>query len=281
MPPRSRETKLKVLNFEQGSRGGFPSHQAIKSFPRNGFPLAAVLHPQLSVGRDRLVRETLPLVTKVAGALGARLPRSVEMSDLTQAGVVGLLDAADKFDRNKGVQFRTYAELRIRGAILDSLRSLDWVPRSVRRLRRELQSVEGRLQARLGRKPNESELASALEVSIADLQKVQERVRRSEVASQATENFDRVVALTVDPSSPDPEALLERREIVAFLARAIEKLPARERLVLSLYYHEELTMREVGSVLGVNESRVSQIHTKAVETLRRRLRRELRPGSIC
>jgi RNA polymerase sigma factor for flagellar operon FliA len=202
------------------------------------------------------------------------------MSDLTQAGIVGLLDAADKFDRTKGVQFRTYAELRIRGAILDSLRNLDWIPRSVRRLRRELQSAESRLQARLGRKATDDELASALEVSLVAIQKAQERVRRSEIASQPTENFDRVVARAIDQSSPNPQELLERGEIIAVLARAIEKLPARERLVLSLYYHEELTMKEVGSVLGVNESRVSQIHGKAVETLRRRLRRELRPGSI-
>jgi RNA polymerase sigma factor for flagellar operon FliA len=203
------------------------------------------------------------------------------MSDLTQAGIVGLLDAADKFDRTKGVQFRTYAELRIRGAILDSLRSLDWVPRSVRRLRRELQGAEVRLQARLGRRPTDEELASALEVSPGDLRKAQEKVRRSEIASQATESFDRVVAFTSDQRSPDPQELLEHREVVALLSRTIEKLPARERLVLSLYYHEELTMKEVGSVLGVNESRVSQIHGKAVETLRRRLRSELRPRSLC
>jgi RNA polymerase sigma factor for flagellar operon FliA len=202
------------------------------------------------------------------------------MSDLTQAGFVGLLDAADKFDRTKGVQFRTYAELRIRGAILDSLRSLDWVPRSVRRVRREISSAEARLQANLGRKPTDEELASAMKISADDLRTARELVERSEIAF-GTESSDRAVALAVDRNSPDPQALLERREIESLLARAIEKLPGRERLVLTLYYHEDLTMKEVGKVLGVNESRVSQIHGKAVETLRRRLRRELRPGSLC
>ncbi|HEY7699621.1 MAG TPA: sigma-70 family RNA polymerase sigma factor, partial [Vicinamibacteria bacterium] len=184
-------------------------------------------------------------MAKIASAIGSRLPHSVEMSDLTQAGVLGLLDAADKFDRDKGVRFRTYAELRIRGAILDSLRTLDWVPRSLRRLRRELYKAESRLEGRLGRAPNDEELAAAMELSPADVRVARERVRRSEIASGTSETFDRVVALTIDPSSPDPQDLLERREIEELLARSIEKLPARERLVLTLYYHEELTMKEV------------------------------------
>ena len=230
--------------------------------------------------RERLVQETLPLVARVAGAIGSRLPHCVEMADLTQAGVLGLLDAADKFDRAKGVRFATYAELRIRGAILDSLRGLDWVPRSLRRQRRELQSASSVLEARLGREPSDEELASAVEVSPAELRAMRERVRRAEIASGGAESFDRVVALTIDPSSPDPQELLERREIEGLLARAIEKLPARERLVVALYYHEELTMKEVGRVLGVNESRVSQIHSKAVAKLRLRLRNELRPRAF-
>lgn len=231
--------------------------------------------------RDRLVQETLPLVARVASAIGSRLPHSVERSDLTQAGVLGLLDAAEKFDQAKGVRFRTYAELRIRGAILDSLRSLDWVPRSLRRQRRELQRAESLLEAKLGRTPTDEELASVMELSLAELGAARERVRRAEVASFGKESFDRVVALTIDPSSPDPHELLERREIESLLARTIEKLPVKERLVLTLYYHEELTMKEVGRVIGVNESRVSQIHGKAVEKLRHRLRQELRPSSVC
>ena len=199
------------------------------------------------------------------------------MSDLTQAGVLGLLDAAKKFDRAKGVRFRTYAELRIRGAILDSLRGLDWVPRSLRRQRRELHGAESRLESKLGRRPTDEELATSMGLSLPELGAARDRVRRAEVASFRTESFDRVVALTIDPGAPDPHELLERSEIESLLARAIEKLTARERLVLTLYYYEELTMKEVGAVLGVNESRVSQIHSKAVSKLRLRLRRDLRP----
>ncbi len=244
------------------------------------FPLAMFLHFREPVDRERLVRETLPLVARVAATIGSRLPHSVEMSDLTQAGMLGLLDAADKFDRGKGVLFRTYAELRIRGAILDSLRGLDWVPRSLRRKRRELERAESCLQAKLGRKPTDDELATEMELSQRELDAARERVRRAEVASFETESFDRVVALTVDPGSPDPHELLERREIEHLVAGAIENLPSRERLVLTLYYHEELTMKEIGAVLGVNESRVSQIHGKAVSKLRIRIRRALRPGSL-
>ncbi len=168
------------------------------------FSLAVFLHFRVSVNREQLVEEALPLVARVAGAIGARLPHAVEMSDFTQAGVIGLLDAADKFDRGKGVLFRTYAELRIRGAILDSLRSLDWVPRSLRRKRRELQRVEGSLEAKLGRKPTDDELALQMKLSLADLKRTREQVRRAELAFFDTESFNRVVALTVDPDRPIP-----------------------------------------------------------------------------
>ena len=258
----------------------FPLTVPTKRRCLNGFRPGNVLAISRGVNRQRLVEETLPLVSKVAAAVGSRLPHSVEMSDLTQAGVLGLLDAADRFDREKGVRFRTYAELRVRGAILDSLRSLDWVPRSLRRKRRELQQAESSLEAKLGRKPTEEELASKMGLSLEELGVMRERVRRAAGASFDTESFDRVVALTVDPSSPDPHEILERREIEILLARAIEQLPDRERLVLTLYYHEELTMKEVGAILGVNESRVSQIHGKAVAKLRVRLRRDLRPAPL-
>jgi RNA polymerase sigma factor for flagellar operon FliA len=216
----------------------------------------------------------------VAVSLGARLPRSIEMSDLTQAGFLGLLDAAEKFDENRGVRFRTYAELRIRGAILDSLRSLDWVPRSLRRLRRELQNMEDGLEARLGRVPSDEELAAAMNVSVPELRIARDRVRHSEIVSSGDESFERAIALTVDPQATSPQELLERREIELLLAREVEKLPPRERLVLTLYYQDELSMKEVGRVLGVNESRVSQIHSKAIVRLRLRLRNELRPRPL-
>lgn len=218
----------------------------------------------------------MPLVERVASALASRLPREVELSDLTQAGFLGLLDAAAKFDWDKGVRFSTYAELRIRGAILDSLRSLDWVPRSLRRRRRQLQSARHLLESRLGRAPNEEELAVELKLSVSELRTAAEGVRRAEVAA-SSESVDRVVPLLSDPNALDPFRDLEQRETEKLLAAAMAQLRERERLVLTLYYRDELTMREVGRALGVNESRVSQIHSKAIGKLRHCLERALRP----
>jgi RNA polymerase sigma factor for flagellar operon FliA len=229
------------------------------------------------VDREILVRDTLPLVERVASSLASRLPPQVEISDLTQAGFLGLLDAAQKFDWDKGVRFSTYAELRIRGAILDSLRALDWVPRSLRRRRRELASARSLLATRLGREPSEEELASQMNLSVSQLRVTAERVFRSEVASDASERVDRVEPDHSDPTALDPQKLLERRELEILVARAVESLTERERRLLTLYYQEERTMKEVGALLGVNESRVSQIHSKIIAKLRRRMRRELRP----
>ncbi|MGH9322591.1 MAG: FliA/WhiG family RNA polymerase sigma factor [Vicinamibacteria bacterium] len=230
--------------------------------------------------RARLVTEAFPLVHRVASKVATRLPRSVELSDLTQAGFLGLLDAASRFDWDKGVRFSTYAELRIRGAILDSLRELDWVPRSLRRRRRELKVAERELESRLARRPHDEELASAMELTPAELRSVKEQVRRAEAATESAGSLEQMAPFLVDSKALDPEVLLERREVEHLLARAIEKLPPRERLVLTLYYHEELTMKEVGRILGVNESRVSQIHSQAVSKLRLRLRRQLRPSGV-
>lgn len=227
--------------------------------------------------RDTLVRESLPLVHRVAKSLAYRLPRQVELSDLTQAGVLGLIDAAQKFDQKKGVRFSTYAELRIRGAILDSLRSLDWLPRSLRRCRRDLKKAESRLQGLLGRVPGEEELAAELAIPLSELRATRKRVEQAQVACDRTESVDEILPFVADPDAVDPEDLIERRELEELIASAIEALPERERLVLTLYYYEDLTMKEVGEVLGVNESRVSQIHSKVVSKLQRRLHRELRP----
>lgn len=212
----------------------------------------------------------MPLVRRVAAHVASRLPSCIELSDLTQAGFVGLLDAAGKFDESKGVRFWTYAELRIRGAILDSLRGLDSVPRSVRRKRRALDKATAKLEVELGREPRDDELASALQISVQELCKMGERVRFAE-AVQSADGFEVALTHVSDPLG------LEQAEIGALLARSVEDLTERERLVITLYYHEELTMREVGEVLSVNESRVSQIHSKAIQHLRRRFSARLRP----
>lgn len=219
----------------------------------------------------------MPLVRRVALHVASRLPSQVELSDLTQAGFVGLLDAAQKFDVDKGVRFWTYAELRIKGSILDSLRALDWLPRSVRRRRRDIDTASRRLESCLGRAPSEDELAKELSLTTHRFRKMVDEVRRAEVSAELVEGLDGVDVFVRDPKAKNPHELLERRELVALLARGIEGLSKRERLVIALYYHEELTMKEVGRVLGVNESRVSQIHSKAVQALRTRLARHLTP----
>lgn len=218
--------------------------------------------------RDRLVQESWPLVRRVALQVASRLPTQVELSDLTQAGFLGLLDAASRFDEAKGVRFSTYAELRIRGSILDGLRELDWVPRSVRRRRRELEAAVGRLEARLERAPNETELAIELGLSVSDLGRI-------EPVAEMVETTDELDSLVRDPHAIDPHEVLAHRELFRILVDAIDSLNEKERLVMMLYYYEDLTMKGVGEVLGVNESRVSQIHKKAVRTLRRRLGRHV------
>ena len=218
--------------------------------------------------RDRLVQESWPLVRRVALQVASRLPTQVELSDLTQAGFLGLLDAASRYDEAKGVRFSTYAELRIRGSILDGLRELDWVPRSVRRRRRELEAAVGRREARLERAPNETELAIELGLSVSDLGRI-------EPVAEMVETTDELDSLVRDPHAIDPHEVLAHRELFRILVDAIDSLNEKERLVMTLYYYEDLTMKGVGEVLGVNESRVSQIHKKAVRTLRRHLGRHV------
>jgi len=233
----------------------------------------------MNANQQDMVQEYLPLVRRVALHVASRLPSQVELSDLTQAGFLGLLDAAAKFDVSKGVRFWTYAELRIRGAILDSLRALDWLPRSVRRRRRELDAASARLECRLGRPPSDDELASELEVTTNRLRQIIDEVRCAEMSAERVAGVDDVDVFVRDTKGRDPHDLLERRELTTLLVGAIESLDERDRLVMTLYYHEELTMKEIGGVLGVNESRVSQIHTKAVRTLRSRLTAHLHPRS--
>lgn len=234
-------------------------------------------HVTMNASQQSMIQEYLPLVRRVALHVASRLPSQVELCDLTQAGFLGLVDAAVKYDVRKGVRFWTYAELRIRGSILDSLRALDWLPRSVRRRRRELDTASARLECRLGRAPSDAELASELEVSTNRLREIVEKNRYAELSAERVGGVDDVEVFVRDPNGKDPHDLLERRELVALLVRAVEGLDERDRLVMSLYYHEELTMKEIGEVLGVNESRVSQIHSKAVRTLRARIDSHLHP----
>ncbi|HQR39503.1 MAG TPA: FliA/WhiG family RNA polymerase sigma factor [Blastocatellia bacterium] len=228
------------------------------------------------VSKQSLVEDHVSLVRYLATRLSAKLPPSIEVDDLVGAGMIGLIDAAEKFDPSRGIRFRTYAERRIRGAILDHLRSLDWAPRSLRRRARELESAHVQLERERGRAVDVTEVAEYLDIEVGELQTLLHEINATQMASlhNACDN-DSDAAWFTDPiqSLPDspelsPFAQYAREETRAQLAAAIDSLPEKERLVVSLYYVEELTMKEIGTVIGVNESRVSQIHSKAVSRLR-------------
>jgi len=222
--------------------------------------------------RDHLIVHYSPLVKFVAGRVGAGLPSSVDSGDLISSGVFGLIDAIERFDRDHGAQFETFAVPRIRGAIYDGLRQLDWVPRSVRSRARNVEKSLSQLEHQLGRAPTDDELAEHLRISSADLAKW-----LSAIASTTIGPLDRAIAAGAEPMAPDtavsgsPAAVVEDRELSRLMREQIKKLPDREKLVLSLYYDEGLTLSEIGEVMGVTESRVSQIHTKSVLHLRSRL----------
>jgi RNA polymerase sigma factor FliA len=226
--------------------------------------------------RQRLLTEQLPQVRYIARRIHERLPRHVPFEDLVHAGVVGLIDALQKFDRGKHVQFGSYAKFRIRGAILDSLREMDWSPRDLRRQSRRLEEAHDKLRLELGRHPNEPELAKELGIGLPDLQKLLGDISSLEIGSlrfisQDDGKEEDLCEYIPDGRDESPLAQFLRSEMRELLTRAIDELPDKERQVLSLYYFEELTMKEVGMVLGVGESRVSQIHSMAVLRLRARM----------
>jgi RNA polymerase sigma factor FliA len=222
--------------------------------------------------RERLLLEHLPAVRYLARRIHERLPQHVELEDLISAGVVGLIDAFSKFDHTKKVQFKSYAQFRIRGAILDSLRTLDWSPRELRRKGRAVEEAIRSTTQRLGRAPSEQEIAAEMVLTLAEFQQLLGDLKGLEIGSlhmeRTEDSGDQELAYI--PGSPEEDPLFRcpRGEMKQRLADAIEDLPERERLVLTLYYYEELTMKEIGLTLGVVESRVSQIHSAAVLRLR-------------
>jgi RNA polymerase sigma factor for flagellar operon FliA len=234
-----------------------------------------------AVLRKKLVEEHLPEVRYIARRIHGRLPLHVPLEDLIHDGVLGLIEAVDKFDPHKQVQLKSYAKFRIRGAILDSLRTSDWSPRSLRRRARHLKTIRQEMSAVLSRIPTDAELAAQLGMDLSALQTLQSELRGLDLASLQV--FDGHSSLQEDLPFPrqddaaaDPFSLCLRDEMKDHLARAMDGLDERERRVLDLYYRQELTMREAASVLGVTESRVSQIHSAAMLRLRTRLLARLR-----
>jgi len=222
--------------------------------------------------KDLLVLEHLSSVRYIARRIHERLPQHVELDDLISAGVVGLIDACGKFDHSKKVQFKSYAQFRIRGAILDSLRVLDWSPRELRRKGRAVEEAIRTSQQRLGHAPSEQEIAAEMKISLCDYQQLLGELKGLEIGSlnmeRGEDSGDEELAYI--PGSPEEDPLFQcmQGEMRQHLADAIDELPEKERLVLTLYYYEELTMKEIGLTLGVVESRVSQIHSSAVVRLR-------------
>jgi RNA polymerase sigma factor for flagellar operon FliA len=236
--------------------------------------------------RDAFIRQYAPLVKYVAGKVAASMPNTVEFEDLVGFGVFGLLDAIEKFDPEKNVKFKTYAVTRIRGAIFDELRSIDWVPRSVRQKTKEIEDAVVNLEAKLGRPASDQEIASSMGVSEDEFLKTMLKISSTSVLSlndvwYSGDETDKIsIGESIEsPSSMNPDSTVEREEIKRVIVQAINELPEKEKKVLVLYYYEDLTLKEIGQVLDVTESRVSQLHTKAILRLRAKLT-NLRKGIL-
>jgi RNA polymerase sigma factor for flagellar operon FliA len=241
-----------------------------------GYPPVSGGGPALTVEQERILLEHLPVVRFLARRIHERLPQHVDVEDLVSAGVVGLMDAFTKFDPRKKVQFRSYAQFRIRGAILDSLRTLDWSPRELRRKGRAVEEAIRVLTARLGRPAGEAEVAAEMALSLEEYQQLLGDLKGLEIGTLHVEHNEDSgeEELAYVPGRPEDDPLFRclRGEMEERLTDAIQSLPDRERLVMTLYYYEEMTMREIGLALGVVESRVSQVHASAVVHLRAALK---------
>ena len=228
--------------------------------------------------RDRLILHYAPLVKYVAGRVGSGLPAHVEQADLVSYGTFGLIDAITRFEPSREIKFESYAMARIRGAIIDELRSTDWIPRSVRMRARQFERTVASLESRLRRSPTDEEIAAAMEMDVEEVRKFLGQLSLVNVVAldelltdEDGGSSPRLVDTLKDTSALDPQAMAEHGEARQLLARAVEQLPEREKVVVSLYYFEGLTLADIGRVLGVTESRICQLHTKAVLHLRTKL----------
>lgn len=230
--------------------------------------------------RESIVLEHTPLIRYIVNRIAVRLPSHIDLDDLHNTGVIGLMDAIEKYDPEKNCKFKTYAEFRIKGAILDQLRSLDWVPRSVRQKGRKIERAYADMEQRLGRAANEEEVADSLGIQLDKFHELLnqvrgislvnlEEIRSRDADGERTGGYTDIIE---DVHAENPFASLKLVEMKHVVADTISSLPQKERLVVSLYYYEDLNMKEIGSILGITESRVCQIHTKAVLRLRSRLK---------
>ena len=268
-------TLMMQLDKQSGTGLGYgdPRELGHGSFlPMSGATLASGMESESVPERDRILLEQLPTVRYLARRIHERLPQHVELDDLISAGMVGLIDAYTKFDHSKHVQFKSYAQFRIRGAILDSLRTLDWSPRELRRKGRAVEEAIRSVTHKMGHVPTEPEIAREMDMGLSEYQQLLGELKGLEIGSLHMERTEDSgdEELTYIPGSPDEDPLFHclQGEMKQLLTDAIEELPEKERMVLTLYYYEELTMKEIGLTLGVVESRISQIHSSAVLRLR-------------
>ncbi len=225
--------------------------------------------------KDAIIKEMAPLVKRIAYHFMTRLPASVDVDDLIQAGLIGLLGASDNFDSTQGAQFETYAVQRIRGSMLDELRHADWLPRNVRKNLRKIEATVAKLEQKFGRQPNETELAGEMNVPLSDYQRMLSDGRGSQLLHyedfQESDDNDFFDFFLADNQS-NPLTIIEDKGFRQMLVNAISNLPEREKLVMGLYYEKELNLKEIGLVLGVSESRICQLHSQAVARLRTRMK---------
>ena len=229
--------------------------------------------------REEVIKQYSPMIKYVANRIAMRLPPHIEVDDLISVGVLGLMDAISKYDSSRGAKFKTYAEFRVRGAILDELRSMDWVPRSIRQKASNVDKVVQKLQAKLRRPPEDEEVAKEMDLSLDQFYDTLNETRSIPVFSledlgiaKETGEQQSLLDCLAGKADADPQTQIRLVELKEIIAKAIDTLPEKERLMVSLYYYEELTMKEIGAVLNITESRVSQIHSKAVYHLRTKLK---------
>ncbi len=225
--------------------------------------------------REEIIKDYVPLVKFVAHRISNRLPSHVELDDLIHSGILGLMDAVEKFDPGRGIKFKTYAELRVKGAILDGLRDLDWVPRSLRRKKKDIEHAYHAIEQRLGRSATDEEVAAHLGVPLEELHKNLDELKGVTLGAFAEAGEDgegeSLISFVPDPDAEDPSQVFQASELKEILKASVELLPKKEKFVVQLYYFDELTMKEIGTLLNITESRVSQLHTKAMLRLRGKL----------
>jgi len=285
-PSATARMRVRAAKSAPPARTRRPAPRQTVSAPRATATAAAALRlvpspPPVTYSKENLLSRFAPLVRHVVERVATTLPRNVDHEDLYSAGVLGLLDAHAKFDLRKGVKFETYAVWRIKGAVLDQLRSLDWVSRSMRRKARTLDGVTRALDQKLGRAASEDELARELRMDRGEFYRLLDHVRGAVLVSldEARSSEDQE-STTLGEHLPDPHAVdldarLEDEQTRLVLLRTLDLLPEQERLVVALYYYEHLTLKEIGRTLGISESRVSQVHTRAMSRLRLRLHKAL------